>query len=417
MKKSLFILATAAIALASCSKDKTVEVNETLLNGDEISFRGLESGVKKAPNAAGVKTIWEENDQFNVYANYNSAKYFQDDFKHNGSTFSSTNKYYWPSNIGTKYTLEEYNTAKSTSLDQSAFDALSDLEKTKPEAIMTFTAIWGATQTDGTAGEVAAYSPASVAASQKDILVAQHQSIEKESPVPMNFRHALSQIIVKAKNSNPNLKVTITGVRIGYVKTQGTLSYASGVSDTQDASNIAQGNWSCTDFAGTPTTTTANDYKYDQIVSLTLTGKVDDAQGLLSYAPWLLLPQNMTNADTDSDGTPNYATTKNGTKGTANPDFAGSYIALNMQVENYNGSSATGTIVSTQWCYWPITTAWNPGYKYTYTIDVAGGGYEPEDTDNDGEGDPVLDGAVITFSISCTIDGWDDSEVAVSGGI
>jgi hypothetical protein len=397
MNKKLLILAVAGLALASCSNDEVVESAATS-DANAISFRPLMNNVTRTANAAGLKTAFESGDVISVYANYNSSKYFQDNFTSDGSTFSSTNKYYWPSDVATNH--------------------------------VTFTAIWGpslsspALTIGTTAGNFTGYTPNATATNQEDILIAKHESSTKESPVAMNFRHTLSQIVVNAKNSNPNLKVTITGVRIGYIKTaSSSFTYSGGVTDTRElgtannAANVSQSDWTLVDFAGTPTTTTANDYKYDQTVSLTLTGQQNVAQPLTSYAPWILLPQNMTNADTDTDGTPNYATTKTGTKGTANPDFAGSYIALNMQIENYNGTAATGTIVSTQWCYWPITQDWTPGYKYTYVIDVAGGGYEPEDTDNDGEGDPVLDGSVIVFSPSCTIDAWDPQEVAVSGGI
>lgn len=389
MKKSLFILATAAIALASCSNDKTVAINETLNDANEISFRPLIKKVMRTPNAAGVKSAFESGDAISVYAEYKSSKYFQANFTSDGSTFSSTNKYYWPSDVATNN--------------------------------VTFTAIWGSSLTTpaltigSTAGNFTGYTPDAAAANQEDILIAKHVSSTKESPVVMNFRHALSQIVVNAKNTNPNLKVTITGVRIGYIKTaSSSFTYSGGVTDTRElgsannAGNVDQSDWTLVDFAGT---TKAKDYKYDQTVSLSLTGKVDDGQALTSYVPWLLLPQDMT----DADG--KYATQKTGTKGTADPDLAGAYLALQMQIENYNGTAATGTIVSTQWCYWPITQNWTPGYKYTYTIDVAGGGYEPEDTDNDKNLDPVLEGAVIVFSPTCTIDAWDETAVPVSGGI
>lgn len=393
MKKYLLFFAAAVIGLASCSNDETVEVKKS----DAISFRALTNGATRTANAAGVKSAFESGDIINVYADYNSGKYFQDNFTSNGSTFSSVSNYYWPSDIATKN--------------------------------ITFTAIWGATQKANTPGNIDNYSPDATAANQKDILVAKHVSATKESPVVMNFRHALSQIFVKVKNTNPNLKVTITGVRIGYIKTASTLfAYSGAVTDANElgtannASNVAQSDWTLVDFA-TPGSgeTYANNYKYDQTLTSTpLIGNAsDEAHDFVGgFTPWILLPQDMKAFDVDGSSNKLYANAKAGGTAADAPDLSGSYIALQMQIENYNGSAATGTIVSTQWCYWPITTNWTPGYKYTYTINVAGGGYMPTDTNNDKILDPVLEGAVITFdAVNCKIDAWDPQAVDVSGGI
>ena len=53
---------------------------------------------------------------------------------------------------------------------------------------------------------------------------------------------------------------------------------------------------------------------------------------------------------------------------------------------------------------------WEPGKKYTYTVDLAGGGYFEENQDEttvDADLDPILDGAVIKF-VSVTVDDWVD---------
>ena len=84
-------------------------------------------------------------------------------------------------------------------------------------------------------------------------------------------------------------------------------------------------------------------------------------------------------------------------------------------MEIYN--SADGTVVAAkQWCCFPIDIAWTPGYKYTYTIDLAGGGYQEK---NDGSEttettdlDPVLEDAEIFF-VNCTIDAWDTSSIDI----
>lgn len=364
MKKNYFFLAAAALAFASCSVDETLEVNQ----GEAIGFRTNLNGITRA-YSAGPITAFAEGDKFNVYADFGSAKYFQDDFTLGtdpNSGFWSATKYYWP----------------------------SDISSTKK---MTFTAVFGGTQTAGTPGQVADFTPAAAAASQVDLLVAQHQSSAKETPVVLNFRHALSQIVVKVANSEANFKITVSGVRVGYVAQTGTLNYAGGVTDTKNSGFMDQNNWSNTAATG------ADANKYDQTVSATLQGKVTTATELTSYAPWLLLPQTLTAAS-------EYTTASSAGVATDAPDFNGAYIALKMTIENWNGAAVTGTVVSEQWCYWPIGTDWIPGKKYTYTINAGSGGYQPTDTDdNKTTLTPVLDNNVIWFSPSCTIDDWSDA--------
>lgn len=426
MKKNLFILAAAALCFAACSSDETIAVNEGLADANTISFRPLTTNITRT-NGPGIKSTWATGDMFNVYADYAGSKYFQADFtKQEGSNFTSVNKYYWPADIS--------NSKK-----------------------VTFTAIWGATQVADTPGNIADFSPETAAASQVDVLLAKEEYSSKPSEnstagaAKLNFRHILSQIVVNAKNSNPNLKVTISGVRVGYIKTSGDFAYTGGVTTTQEtaengaagtltagATMVAQNNWSLDAFASPVENTTAFDYKYDQASALVLSGQVDASTPFTSgWTPWILLPQTQSAATaygTNQSGTVIKATTDTKYEEVtassiyqAYPDINGAYLALQMTIENYVDGAAQGTIVNKQWCYWPCNLTWNPGYKYTYTIDVAGGGYQPIDTDNDGNLDPVLEGAVIVFAPTCTIDAWIDFDgdgsadgvqpIPVSGGI
>lgn len=394
--KKLFFFAAAALALASCSNDETVAEYQ----GEAISFRPLVSNVTRT-NGPGLKSSFASGDMFNVYASYKGNKYFQDDFTSDGTTFSSTNKYYWPSDMSTSNKV-------------------------------VFTAIWGATQKANNPGVIEDYAPATTAASQMDVLLAKEEYSAKPGSgtnagvSTLNFRHTLSQIVVNAKNSNPNLKVTISGVRVGYVNMQGDFNYGSGVVTTTnetstdgDAGNITSGVtlitatcWTNDALAG-EAADKANTYKYDQSSALVLSGKVDDGTAFTSgWTPWILLPQTQTAATA-------YVTNQSAAEpASANPNLNGSYLALKMTIENYVDDNAQGTIVSEQWCYWPVDLTWDPGKKYTYTIDVAGGGYQPVDTDSDGNLDPVLEGAVIVFSPTCTIDAWVvQTPTPVSGGI
>ncbi len=383
MRKNLFILAAAALALASCSSDETTAVNDSVANANEINFRALANGITRT-NAPGVKSAFASGDKMNVYANWyngtSNVKYFQADFTSDASTFSPSTTgatYYWPAVAADK--------------------------------AMTFTAVWGATQTSGTAGEIANYSPDADVAKQMDVLVARHVSTTKENPVAMNFRHTLSQVIVKAKSENANVKVVISGVQIGYVDKTGTFQLdrtsAYGSTDVRekkedgDVGNettyfvaIPKGKWS-----NTAATAASSCYTQTLASSVAFEGTAT-AQAIGS--PWILLPQLQSKATEYASPTAN-ATVSSSTAS----DMNGSYIAFKMAIYNWNGSTATGDLVSERWCCWPVDITWEPGYKYTYTIDAAQGGYEPADVDGTTGLDPVL-GTSIEFSVSCTVDAW-----------
>ena len=404
MKKTFFFAALAAVALASCSSDETVATNDAAQDANVIGFRALNDGVTRAA----AKSSFATNDVIDVYATYDgTTKYFQADFtKQADANFTSVAKYYWPSNIGTTYaSYTEYNTAYGTSLTEEQFTAL-DAEAKK--RTMTFNAFYGAAQSSSTPGSLAAaYTPDALASNQTDILYAKHSTTSKEpSGVLLNFRHMLSQINVQAQNTNNAISVDISGVRIGYVKSSGTFAYTDAATDTKNSGKLAQSTWTPTDFVAPESGHTyADDYKYDQTVTKTLNGTTAAGE-LTSYVPWMLIPQDMTGSTTQ------YQNAKaDGTAADA-PDLGGAYIALKMTIYNWNGSARGAVIIPEQWCYWPISTNWNPGYNYIYTVNVANGGYMPTDTNGDKNLDSVL-GSPIEISVSCTVDDWTDSAVSV----
>lgn len=368
MNKKLFFLAIAALGLAACSNDDVVEINQS----NAISFRPLTNNVTRAAE----KTSWATGDILDVFAEYKvgeaaAAKFFKDNFtKVADANFQSTAKYYWP--------------------------AMTDNS-------MTFTAFYGVEQSSTTAGSIAsAFTPATSAASQTDILYARKTiSNAAEQPVVLNFRHMLSQVAVNVKNSNNGLKFSITGVRIGYLSTSGT-TFACTEATTGDG-NLAQNTWNPAALTG-EAVQKANSNKYDQTFSaFAVNGKVDDGVAITGFSNWMLIPQSQTTAT-------GYAQPKSDGTSTDIPELNGAYIAIQMAIMN-NDASGT-SIIAQQWCYWPITLNWTPGYKYTYTVDLAGGGYQPTDKTNDGNLDPVL-GTPIEISASCTIDAWDTSAIAI----
>jgi hypothetical protein len=387
MKKYLFF-AVAACMLAACSTDETV--SEVATQQEALSFSGSVSNMTRS---IGLVSRIDQVESMNVWCDINEAgatkKYFSDTFNRTNAGYVSAKSYYW----------------------------LSDISDAKT---MTFTAFHNAVQT--ASGTLTDFAPEASAGVQKDVLVAQHVSTKKESPsVKLNFRHILSQIDVKVRNTNPLLKGTVSGIRIGYVKTASSkFQYSGGVTDAIDAVNVAQSDWTLVDFA-TPAAneTMAEKYKYEQAV----TWSTDDNQGnfvtpakhLGGFTPWILLPQNMKKFDKNDKGEKIYAHSfaelLKDQQGNALPDVTGSYIGLKVTITYVNEGEET-VIIPNQWVYWPIDelTDWNPGNKYTYVIDINSGWYPtpPEPGPEPGPGPLVPVFENIKFSPDCTVDAWDD---------
>ena len=380
MRRKLFLLAVAAAALASCSSDETVSVNQGLEDANSISFRPAIQGMTRAANGTGLKSTWENGDILYVTAMRGTSKYFQDQFVRDNTGFRSKDKHFWPNDIGTNN--------------------------------ITFTAFWGAeyksyalTNDENKLG--AAYTVPDAVANQKDLLFAKTAALSskpnQDGHVLLNFRHMLSQICVKVANDQANLAINITGVRVGYVAKTGTFDYSGSETDTREtgsdnASKIARTCW-------TPTAPTVATQCYDQAVTASLSG-VQTATALSGFSSWILMPQALTAAS-------EYKTANNPAGSVAaDPDLNGAYLALQMTIID---KATSAPIVNSQWCYWPIGTEWKPGYKYTYTINAGSGGYQPTDQNNvKTDLDPVLGGTVIWFDPACTIDAWVEDNTGVS---
>lgn len=383
MKKKLLFVAVTVLALISCSSDETVAVKQD----SPISFRPFVEGVTRAANGTGVKSSWETGDILYVTAQRGTAKFFQDQFVKDGTGFNSANKYYWPSDVSTNN--------------------------------ITFAAFWGAAykawSTDGDGLELAsAYTVPNDVASQKDLLFALKTVSAKpgDGGVTLNFRHMLSQVVVKVANDQANLKVTVTGVRIGYLNKVGTFAYnttnSGSATDTQvaNATNTAgatlinKDNWTKNDVTDNAALDADYYFEQDLTANPTVLSSTTSATALTGFSPWIMMPQAL-----------NAAT---GYISSGDQDLDGAYIALEMAIDD---NTTSAPIVAKQWCYWPIGTTWNPGYKYTYTVNVGSGGYQPTDQNADQVLDPVIGNTVIWFTPTCTIDTWVEENYGLSAPI
>lgn len=393
MKKLLFA-GIAVSMLAACSQDEVVPVNN---DSNAIKF-----GVV-TENGTRAEDIYCTNNpfaNFQVFAKYGDAKYIDGDLiVKNGSN--------WDNNSGLRYW------PNSGSL---TFYAHRNGDK-------VFT--WGEATDVPTFKEFKVEEKVN---EQLDLMYAvKTESKTAEGKVTLNFRHALSQIVFNAKNTNENLYVEIDGVSVVNVNSKGTYTFPTGDTDNTlthpDASgtekNGSRGTWFKLDEDGNVTTesTLSELAQYNvtfNTVKLIGSGKeADDTDPvhLTSYDndegegetpanfanAMILLPQTTTGFDLS--------------KNIKNDN--GSYFLVKCKIWNVaDGEYDKENGIGDNYVLWgedgedgfknimiPVSLAWEEGKKYTYTFifGQGNGGYDPDPEDPDTP-DPVL--VPITFNVT-----------------
>lgn len=361
MKKIIFG-AMAAAALLACSKEQVLEKNQA---GNEISYSIQTDNQTKASAVYCQNFLMEE---FTVYATYKNETvnkwYYNDVIRDNGTSWEGTTTRYWSAD-GTH-----------------DFYAIVNGEMTV-----------GANPT--TVPTVVNFTPEANVANQKDLLYAvAFDKSRADQTVTLNFRHALSQVEFRAKNTNEKLHVIISGVTVGQVPSTGTFTYPIEESDNQfvDHDQVK------TNGAETGTWALKNT-KADYSVAIDDLPIVKNANNT---------PVDLTiSKDTDDDNTRDFSksmlllpTSSLGVNGTTAWDptisgLNGSYLAVDCKIYNIEGAtfnSATDVKLHDGLAVIPVSFNWAPGKKYIYTF-VFGdgnGGYTPT-------GDPVL--APVSYQI------------------
>lgn len=368
--KRIIIGAMAAAALLACSKDQVIEQNRA---NDEIAFSVVADNQTKASAVYCANYLLPE---FTVAATYSAEEegtkswYFKSDnikFENN-SWVNKTTTRYWSDGWHDFYAI--YN------------------------GTMNFT--------DADNAPTVQFTPKTVVADQLDLLYAVTLDKKKSTdPVALNFRHALSQIEFRAKNTNSKLYVEITGVRVGQTPGEGTFTYPTVsteknfVDHTQtNTHNYTTGTWNVktpTDYAVAFDAVKVEET--DGIVSLTLSTDANDETRDFANS-MLLLP----------------ATTEAWTPEKDEDGFDGTYLAVNCKIYNVAGEKyQTGDVCLHEgWAVMPVAFTWQPGKKYIYTFifGEGNGGYEDDPTDPE----PVL----TPISYTVTVDDFQkgvDSDV------
>ena len=219
MKKSMFLVALAAVSLASCSHDEVVE-----LNNKEITFTLATEKISRASSADGQGVFCNEAlmPNFQLTANYDGKVYIENDQYKNPGTVGAewtnvTNVRYWPEAAGAKMSFFASYNAKDNKVTSNGTDVTMDFDVEKEVA----------NQVD------------LVYAAKIDAVIPE-ASLSGAQPVALNFRHALSQIVFQAKNTNNTLHVVVEGAAVGNVATTGTFTFNATESTDENYENHTQ---------------------------------------------------------------------------------------------------------------------------------------------------------------------------------
>lgn len=371
MKKSMFLVAIAATALASCTSDELVQVN----NGNEIKF------AIAADNDSRAATVFCNANLmpgFQVYAGYQNegawSTFIEEDLitvLSDGKCTQSETRY-WPE----KGTLDFYGLVNLNG-DGYTLESASNLDDQ---------ITWGVETP-----VVNDFTPNTDVTKQTDLLYAVATGKSSSSaPVLMNFRHALSQIEFRAKNDNPALQVFVSAVRIGqtYAKGSYTLPKLSTEENLVDHTvdkdddyaaaheNANRGTWAVNTNEKADYYVPFNEVSVAYGTTQDLTISTDGAQ--TNNNSLLLIPAMEAGS----------ATTAWDPASDNNTAYNGTYIAVYCKILNVAGDSYDANtdvaVLHEGWAVIPASFKWKQGKKYIYTINFTkggNGGYEETPVD------------------------------------
>lgn len=422
MKFKLSAIFLAAMMVSSCSNDDVQEINQ----GNEITFNTRVSRAQNINSAADLQS-------FNVWAIWPKVEqtFIKNEVaKKNEGVFSFDRAVFWPNDVEQ---LNFYAVASNTN---------------------------GTVEVTTQSAKISGFTVSDDVATQADLLVAyQEQKRSGSTSVALDFKHALSKIVIRAKagvddpSADENKKITLKGAWIANVRPKGDLYFfkenePDDNSDT-DITREFKPNWKVN--TTTEKTYYGREFTNPIVLDQHATHDLLDVYKQTGEAPdynMLLIPQQLGKwniADnTDKKLNKNKgayimllcrveAEHKGSLHGTASDPAVKSDADANKHTHQM--FPYTGTFNSNQYGYTcvPIDTNWEPGKTYIYTLTFCGqssgaGIYPPVDDHlkgwpikKDGEtdlyisarpegkkiGDPVLDKPI---SFTMTVTKWDDKE-------
>ena len=356
MKKVMFYMAAAAVALISCTNEETVDVDDS----GTIKFRAV---MGAGANSRGIETKTENLNEFKVcgVVEGQSEHYIEKQtFTKNGGLFTSSQTYRWPEKSVVDFYAYTYYPGKTGETDNKVdYTKLNVSLGTGSHTISDFT-------------------PEAEIAKQIDPVTAYAYGDEYQSSVSgveLEFNHMLSKILINAKSASSVYEFHILGARIANIKSKG------------GTWNIKTKSWSDNPATDSQTVTYAI-RNFEQPKTLTYNGEQnEDEQNedksttiIGDDSPAMLLPQSLT------AWSPKDVKDKKGSNG--------AYISVLLRITMANPSgthvvfpdpTASYTKIKDNnqndyaWANIPISTVWKEGNCYTYTLNfLSGAGYDDE---------------------------------------
>ena len=214
MKLKLFLLATSAVALASCSSDAVVE--------DQQAANAIQFGVTTG-NASRAASYYCNNDkpaQFNVWAKVKQGNAFKTYFENESYTkktdaatwtIDGATERFWPNEE-----ISFYAAKNQTAYEGGSKFATVNWNNGTPTIDMTV-------ETEATKQQDLLYA---YTVTTKAANLANNKAVAN-----LNFRHALSQVVFKAQNKNSKIYVEIQEVQVANLNTKGTFSFPTEKTD------------------------------------------------------------------------------------------------------------------------------------------------------------------------------------------
>lgn len=342
MKRIVLLMVFAALAFTSCVKDTVKEVN----SGQAIDFR-VAAETRATEVTTDNLTAFAVTAISATDAGAESTNYFENEIftKNSDNYFVSSPSYYWP-NSG-KLNFYAWAPCGEDGFELELSSASKTVNLSLGEDIST----------------------------HYDFLVAKAEGNKMDNEtegVQLTFEHMFSQIQVKAKNTHTGYKYSIIGVRLSQIDTDANFNFAA--TDPKDAWTLNKQYGVCiTRYEDAPITVGSTPTSI--MTNETVGGSA------------MVIPQDLSEIEASIEILANVVSL--------------SYDADGEALEGYQVFPGSGVAdfttdegVNYAWMSIPITTEWEAGYNYIYTLDLTSG---------------ALIGEPIKFTMDVTL--WSEQDI------